>query len=286
MLLKPFEIVFAESVEDASSALARLGDEALVYSGGVELVLLARLGFVEAGYLVDVKGIPGIGDLSNGGPAVRIGATVTHRRVHTDPLVNDALPLLARAAGGIGNVRIRNQGTLGGNVCFCDPHSDPTAPLLVYEATVVAESARGRRELPFDEFVVGPYETALEPDEIVTSVSAQGLPGWGQHYIRFARFERPTVNTAVAVRTENGTIAEARVAVGCLGPRARRLGDLEARLQGVRSDEASRIVAESRSYLAETLAPSDDLLGSADYKLQLASVLVGRALDAALEASA
>lgn len=285
-MLRPFEVIFAESVDEASSELARLGDEALVYSGGVELVLLTRLGFVQAGYFVDVKSIPGIGELSEAGNALRIGATVSHRRVHGDPLVQERLPLLAQAAGSIGNVRIRNQGTLGGNVCFCDPHSDPTAPLLVYEATVVAESARGRRELAFDDFVVGPYETALEPDEIVTSVAAEPLPGWGQHYIRFARFERPTVNTGVAVRTEGGTIAEARVAVGCLGPRARRLGELEERLQGVRADEASRIVDESRSYLAEALSPSDDLLGSADYKLQLASVLLGRALGAALEASA
>lgn len=285
-MLRPFEVIFADSVSEASSELNRLGDEALVYSGGVELVLLTRLGFVQAGYFVDVKRIPGMDELSNGGDTVRIGATVSHRRVHTDPLVRKSLPLLARAAGEIGNVRIRNQGTLGGNVCFCDPHSDPTAPLLVYEATVVAESARGRRELAFDDFVVGPYETALEPDEIVTSVVAKPLSGWGQHYIRFARFERPTVNTAVAVRAEGGTIAEARVAVGCLGARARRLGELEERLQGARADDASRIVSESRNYLAETLLPSDDLLGSADYKLQLATVLLGRALDAALEGSA
>ena len=113
-MLRPFDVLFPASVQEASAELARLGDEAVVYSGGVELVLLTRLGFTEAGTFVDVKRIPGMGDLAAENGHVRIGATVTHRRAHTDALVRERLPLLAQAASRIGNVRIRNQGTLGG----------------------------------------------------------------------------------------------------------------------------------------------------------------------------
>lgn len=283
-MLRPFDVLFPASVQEASAELARLGDEAVVYSGGVELVLLTRLGFTEAGTFVDVKRIPGMGDLAAENGHVRIGATVTHRRAHTDALVRERLPLLAQAASRIGNVRIRNQGTLGGNISFADPQSDPHAPLLVYDATVTIESSRGAREVPFADFVFGPYQTALEPDEIVTSILAKSLPGWGQCSLRFAHFERPTLSTAAALRTESGAIAEARVAVGCLGPRARRLPGLEARLVGARAADVSRLVDEGRDELAE-LGPADDQLGSADYKLQLARTLVRRALDDALEAA-
>jgi len=281
-MLRPIEVLFPSSVTEASAELARLGDEAVVYAGGVELVLLTRLGFTEAGTFVNVKRIPGMGDLAAENGHVRIGATVTHRRAHNDPLVGERLPLLAQAASRIGNVRIRNQGTLGGNISFADPQSDPHAPLLVYDTTVTVESSRGVREVAFDDFVLGPYQTALEPDEIVTSIAAASLPGWGQRSLRFARFERPTLSTAVAVRTEDGVVAEARVAVGCLGPRARRLPGLEARLEGAGPADVPRLVDESRGELAE-LGPADDLLGSADYKLQLARVLVRRALDDAME---
>jgi carbon-monoxide dehydrogenase medium subunit len=160
------------------------------------------------------------------------------------------------------------------------------SPLLVYEATVVAESGRGRRELAFDDFVRGRFTTAREPDELVTSVAVAPLAGWGQQYARLARFERPTLNTAVAVRVEQDQIAEARVAVGGLGERARRLPELEQRLEGARSGEAAGIVDGSRRYLRDTLAPVDDLTGSADYKLHLAGVLVRRALAGAVEAAA
>jgi carbon-monoxide dehydrogenase medium subunit len=285
-MLRPFDVVFPGTAAEASAELARLNGRAKLYSGGVEVVLGIRQGILKPDYLVDVKGLPGVRDLGAEGDGVRIGAAVTHRRVHSDPLVRERLPLLSRAAQQIANVRVRNQGTLGGNISYCDPHSDPMTPLLVHEATVTAESSRGSRVLAFDDFVTGMWTTALEPDELVTSIVLQPLPGWSVEYRRLARFERPTLSTAVALRTDAGRVAEARVAVGGLGQRARRLPELEQRLQGVTADEVAGAVAGARRGLAETLAPVDDLTGSAEYKLHLAGVLVRRAVTAALEGSA
>jgi carbon-monoxide dehydrogenase medium subunit len=284
-MLRPFDVVFPETAAEASAELARLNGRAKLYSGGVEVVLGMRQGILKPDYLVDVKRIPGLRDVAAAGDGVRIGAAVTHRRVHTDPLIGERLPLLAHAAHQIANVRVRTQGTLGGNISYCDPHSDPMTPLLVYEATVTAESSRGSRELAFDDFVQGMWKTALEQDEIVTSVTLQPLHGWTLEYRRLARFERPTLSTSVALRGEGGRIAEARVAVGGLGERARRLPELEQRLQDVGREQVSTAVRESRRSIAETLAPVDDLTGGVEYKLHLAGVLVQRAVTAALEGS-
>jgi carbon-monoxide dehydrogenase medium subunit len=284
-MLRPFDVVFPETAAEASAELARLNGQAKLYSGGVEVILGIRQGVLKPDYLVDVKRLPGVRDLTEAGDGVRIGAAVTHRRVHLDPLVRERLPLLSHAAHQIANVRVRNQGTLGGNISYCDPHSDPMTPLLVYEATVTAESSRGSRELAFDDFVQGMWKTALEQDEIVTSIALQPLHGWALEYRRLARFERPTLTTSVALRKEDGRIAEARVAVGGLGQRARRLPELEQRLQGAGADELEPVLRDGRRALADTLGAVDDLTGSAEYKLHLAGVLVRRALTAALEGS-
>jgi carbon-monoxide dehydrogenase medium subunit len=174
---------------------------------------------------------------------------------------------------------VRTQGTLGGNLCFADPHADPGTALLVYEAGVTVAGQNGERQMPLDEFLVGTYETALEPDEVLAAVDVPALPAdWRAAFLRIEQFYRPTLNVAAAVRAAEGRLAEVRLAAGCVGPRPLRLRELEARVQGLSVDEAERVAREAKPYLAEQLEPVDDLLGSADYKIYLTSVLLGRAL--------
>lgn len=278
---------FPTTVAEASSELAQHGDGASVYAGGAELILLLRYGILRVDRLVDVKRLPGMRDLSWSEGRLEIGGAVTHRRLETDSEVLRLFPMLADAESRIGNIRIRNQGTLGGNVCFNDPHSDPTAPLLVHEATVVLEGTAGRRELPIDSFIGDALETAIHQDEVLTRVLVAPLPaGWGQAYQRLERFQRPTLNVALAVRVEDGVIAEVRVAAGCLGPRAMRLGEIETALAGVGVEDAERVLDGVGSRLAQALTPKSDLLGSAEYKLHVAVVMLKRALRKALEGAA
>jgi carbon-monoxide dehydrogenase medium subunit len=214
---------------------------------------------------------------------LRIGAAVTHRELERAPLVRDHVPTLGEAERHVGNIRVRSQGTLGGTLCFADPHADPGTALLVHDASVTVEGGRGPRQLPLDDFFVSTYETALEPSELLTEVQVPQLPaGWGWSFERIERFYRPTVNAAAAVAASDGHIAEVRLAVGCVGPRALRLRELEDRIKGLRLADAQREIADSGAYLVERLEPVSDLLGAADYKIHVTTVLLARATERAL----
>lgn len=285
-MLPPFRLVEPSSVPEAVGELARLGEQARVYAGGAELVLLLRHGLLTADYLVNIKRIPGLSDLAWDGQQLHIGATALHRRLETDPLVRERAPLLAHAEAHVGNIRVRNQGTLGGNLCFADPHADPATALLVHDASVTVAGPAGARELPLADFLLGTYTVALAPDELLTAVHVPPLPaGWGWGYQRLEQYYRPTANAAVAVRAADGHIAGVRLAVGCVGPKAMRLSELEARLCGLAPAEAQRLLVEAKPYLVEQLEPVSDLLGSADFKVHITTVLLGRALAQALAAA-
>ena len=135
-MLRPLRVSQPTTVTEASAELARLGEEAKIYAGGTELILLLRLGLVHYTHLVDVKKIPALGELAWDGQTMHIGAAVTHRRLERSAEVATHLPLLQQAAALVANVRVRNVGTLGGNLCFGDPHSDPAPALLVYNTRV------------------------------------------------------------------------------------------------------------------------------------------------------
>lgn len=278
-MLKPFRLLRPTSVGEASGELRRLGDAAKIYAGGVELLLLLRQGLVDAEHLIDIKRIPGLDGISWDGGRLNIGACVTHRRLEDDPLVASHVPLLAQAERHVGNIRVRSQGTLGGNLCFADPHADPGTALLVHEASVTLSSAGGARQLPLADFFRGMYDVALEVGEMLTNVHVPPLPaGWSSGYKRFEQFYRPTLNVAAAVRLEGDRLAGVRLAAGCVGPQSLRLSELEQHLQGLPLADALRIVGESSDYLQARLEPVGDLLGSAGFKLHLTKVLVGRAL--------
>ena len=260
----------------------RLGERATIYAGGAELILLLRYGMVHAEYLINIKGINGLSEICWDGQTVQIGATVTHRRLETDPLIRERLPLLADAESQIANIRVRNQGTLGGNLCFNDPHSDPGTALLVHEAEVILASKDGLRQIPLSDFLSGMYSTALEPGELLQKVFVAPLPvEWGAAYLRVHRYQRPTLNVAVAAKLQNGTVEDARLAVGCVGPKPLRLSELESKIRGEKLDGAKQIFADSKQYLKDKLEPVDDLLGSADYKIYMSAVLLSRALSQA-----
>src|SRR5436853_5521664 len=127
-----------------------------------------KLGVLRPRHLVDVKRLPGFDAITDGGP-LRLGAAVTHRAVERSPLVTDRAPLVAAVARHVANVRVRNVGTVGGNLAFADPHSDLATVFLTLDASVELLSPRGRRELPLDDFVRGPWETSRASDELLGS---------------------------------------------------------------------------------------------------------------------
>jgi carbon-monoxide dehydrogenase medium subunit len=239
-----------------------------------------RHGFLQSEILVDVKKIDRLHRITSNDGLLCVGACVTHRALETDPLVREHAPSFAYAESQVANVRVRNQGTLGGNLCFNDPHSDPGTVLLVHNASVTLGSQRGERQLQLNDFFLDVYETALEPDELMLDVQIPPLPvGMISTYLRLHRFQRPTLGVAAALKMNNGEIAESRLAVGCIGPKAQRLAEFETKINGNSINDAKQILAGQKNYFRDLLKPVDDLLGSADYKLYMTGVLLGDALE-------
>ena len=172
--------------------------------------------------------------------------------------------------------------TLGGNLCFSDPHSDPGTVLLVYDASVTLGSASGERKLTLSEFFVDMYATALNPGEILLDVEIPSLPrGMKSAYLRLHRYQRPTLGVAAAVQMKNNSIEDVRLAVGCVSPKAQRLTELEEKLKGATLNQAAGIIAEHKKPIRDLLQPVDDLLGSAEYKLYMTGIFLRDALNQA-----
>src|SRR5437899_3706433 len=162
---------------------------------------MMKLGLLRPRHLVDVKRIRGFGDIGLeplSGRRLTIGAAVTHRAVERSALVRARCSLVGAVARHVANVRVRNVGTVGGNLAFADPHSDLATLFLTLDATVELVSPRGRRELPLAEFIRGPWETAREADELLASVHVRPWPAASAAaYVKYGMYERPTLGIAV-----------------------------------------------------------------------------------------
>ena len=289
-MLRPFTLHRPTTTEEACALLARLGDEAAPYAGGTELLLLMKEGLARPRHLVDVKRIPGLDAIGGDGARLAIGATVTHRALERSALVRARCPVVTAVARHVANVRVRNVGTVGGNLAFADPHSDLATLFLALDASVELVSPRGRRQLPIEQFVRGPWETAREPDELLVAVRLAPWPGRpAAVYVKFGVHERPTLGVALALRLADSgkggaradgesRVEDARLAIGCINPRPARVPGAEARLRGCAVadlEDASAAVAE---LVAASVDPADDLHGAADYKRAMAAVFTRRAL--------
>jgi carbon-monoxide dehydrogenase medium subunit len=192
--------------------------------------------------------------------------------------VLERLPALASMERGVANIRVRNVGTLGGNLCFSDPHSDPATFLLALDAEVEYDGTRR----PLAEFLVGPYETALAHGQLLHSVRIP-LPH-GETRIahrKLSFYERPAATVACALRVARSTISEARVAVGSVGPRAVLAAEAAHALTGASVDDADAL-RTAGALAAEAAGAVEDTNGSVEYKEQLVRVLVERCVREAL----
>src|SRR5881296_346953 len=170
MPLRRFEIHQPSTVAEAAEMRAHFGEQASLYAGGTELLLAMKHDVLRYKHLIDVKVIPGLNSIELRDGMIRIGATATHRSIERSALLRNRLPVFTSMESLVANVRVRNTGTLGGNLCFAEPHSDPATLLLVLGGSVAAEGPEGRREIPIHDFFIGPYETRLAPNEIMTGI--------------------------------------------------------------------------------------------------------------------
>lgn len=269
------------TVAEAASLLAQYGDDARVIAGGASLVLLLAHRMVTPAMLVSLGRVRGHDSIRREAEGLRLGALAHLRDVERSGAVRDFCPALARAYGVVGNVRVRNQGTVGGNLGEADYASDPPAMLLALDASVNATGAAGARGIPLGDFFLGFYSTALKPDEIMTSVFVPNLPLAARtSYLKFTSRSnegRPSVAVAaVASLDDVGRCREIRVAVGAAIDIPRRLPEVEAKARGQRLDDGL-IEAVAGEY-AQQLEPIDDAVESAWYRREMIRVFVRRAL--------
>jgi carbon-monoxide dehydrogenase medium subunit len=285
-MLRPFEIHQPDSVEAASALVGRHGDDAAFYAGGTELLLVMKEGLVRYRHLVDLKTIPGLGGLAfdEASGVLTIGGTTTHRTLEHHPVVRERFPIIAEVERLVANVRVRHVGTIGGNLCFAEPHADPGTLFLTFDAEVELAGPRGARTVPIGEFFLGAYETARQPDEVLTAVRLrQGGAHTRWAYMKFGIYERPTLGVALALTLDAGRrgIEDVRIAVGCVGPAPARVPQAEAALRGRPLADAEAHLERAAAAAAEAADAVDDLHGSAEYKVEMVKVFVRRAFRAA-----
>jgi len=284
-MIPRFALARPKSLPEALAAFAATDGDAAFIAGGTELLQVMKMGFAQFGTLVDLKGLPelrGIDVEADG--TLRIGAGATHREIEWSELVRREFAGLCELEHRIANQRVRNAGTIGGNLAFAEPHSDPATFFLACGATVELAGPNGTRRLTIDEFVLGPLYTAREPDEILVAVRIPARrAGEGRSYDKMKFFERPAASIGVRIRVAGGAVAEAVVAVGSVTEVPELHAGAASALIGAPADVdgiAAAIAAVAAAF--SNLDAAADLNGSAVYKRHLAGVLLGRATRVAL----
>jgi aerobic carbon-monoxide dehydrogenase medium subunit len=294
--LRPFNLHEPSSVQDAVSLLSTHGDDAKVYAGGTELLLAMKAGLLSYAHLVNVKTVAGLSDIAYDSAAgvLSIGSTATHRSLELSPLLHERYPLLADVERRVANIRVRNVGTLGGNLCFAEPHSDPGVALLLYDATVESVAESGTRSFSLEELQLGSYETGLAENELLARILVPQFPK-GMHgaYLKFGYHHRPTLGMGVALKVSGGIISDIRIAFGSVSPKPLRVREAEELMRGAVvadvlsdvPDQPTLLVAEAGQLAAKAAEPVDDMHGSAEYKEHLVKLFLARALAEAIQAA-
>lgn len=284
MLPSPFEFERPSTIPDAVRSVE--SGDGMFYSGGTELLLAMKMRVIHTGRLIDIKGIPGLDRIVlNDANEVEIGARCTHKKIAGDPVIRQYVPALSSLCANVANIRVRNAGTIGGNLCFGEPHADPPTMLAALNARLVLEGSGSRRIVHADDFIRSELETVREPDELLTVIMFP-RPTGPVTYRRFKHGERPSVNVAMtwSLGVRRTTIEDVRVRVGALGSRPQRLKVVEEALRGTSVSGARLAIEAVLPAALDELEVNEDRHGGADYKRHLAGVLLMRNAEEAIAA--
>jgi len=280
MYLRPFSYVAVETVSEAVKTLSEYGDEARVLAGGQSLLPLIGLGLARPRILVDINGVDELDGIRDEGESLYIGALVRYRTLERDPAVRQGIPVLAKAASLVGNIRVRSRGTVGGSLAHADPAAELPCAVVALGGEVDLCGPGGRRRVPADEFFIGPLQTALTEGELVAGVLLPKLgPGSGWAFCELARRSGDFAVVAVCAVVEldgRGRCLRAAVAVAGVGPKPLRLRAVETLLAG--SVLNPGLLLEAASEATALVQPSDDVFASAEYRRAMTGVMVRRAL--------
>ena len=274
-----FEYVKPGSLEDAVAVLAERGAGACVLAGGTDVIAQLRDDVITPEVVVDIKGIPGLADIRATGERLFIGPLVTFTDIIESELIRESFPLFYEAAVNVASKGVRNRGTVAGNICSAVPSCDAGPVLLVHDARVLIVGPEGERDVPIDDWFVGPKKTDLRTGELVVGLE---LPAsahtWAGSYVKLRRYrgeDLAQASVAVLVSPEH----EYRVAFGAVGPRPVRARKLEAAIKG--RELSDEMLALARTHVAGETSPITDIRATAEYRAHMLEVMLERGLRAA-----
>ena len=280
--MNTFEYMPAKTVKEACELLSKYGEEAKILGGGQSLVNLMKQDFVRPSYIIDIKEISDLDyiryDEKDG---LRIGALTTHRSLETSTIVQDKCFMLAEMEHTLASVAVRNWGTLGGNLAHADPASDLAPTLMALGAEVTVTGSNAERVISLDDFFIGYFETALQPDELLTEIhvpnSGQGSGIHSKFALRATDLAVVSVATHLIFDPDNSDqCKDARIVMGSVGPTPLRSKRGEDLLKGQTIDAA--LIEEAARLSAEDAQPTTDINGSEEYKREIVHVLVRRTI--------
>lgn len=278
-----FNYLKAGTIEEATTLLKSHGSKARVIAGGTDLMVQVRQKVVRPDFVIDIEAIPGLDSLHfDEGVGLTIGAATPVRTLETSPEVRLNYPMLSQAAGQLASVAIRNVGTVGGNLCNASPSADTAPALLALSAEARIAGPSGTRQVPLEEFFVGPGKTVLEEGELLVELwvppvhpRARGV--YFKHSIR-GSIDLAIIGVAVlAVYDPQGTIFEdVNIALGAVAPTPMRAKRAEVLLKGQEVSDA--LIQTAAEIAAKESKPITDIRGTAAYRREMVQVFTRRAL--------
>ncbi len=272
MIPAAFDYVRAESAEEAISLIGQHGDEAKFIAGGHSLLPMMKLRLAQPSVLIDIGRLSDLSYIRDAGDHIAIGSMTRHMDVETSDVLKQHVPLLAHAAGHVGDPQVRHRGTIGGSIAHADPASDLPATTLALGATYVAQGPNGTREIAASDFYRTFFESALEADEVLTEIRVPKMNGAGWSFQKFNRRAQDWAIVGVAAWRSGDRAGVGLVNMGATPVLATSVA---AAIAGGAS------VADAAELAAADADPQADLNASVEYRQHLAKVLTRRALDIA-----
>lgn len=271
-----FDYKKATSVDEA---LSLLNEDAKILGGGHSLIPTLKLRLDAPGSLIDISKIESLQQIRDHDKSITIGAGVTHAQIAADPILAEHCPMMRQAAEEIGDIQVRNRGTLGGSIAHADPAADWPAVLLAANAQVTIQSSGGSRTVDIDQFFKGFYETAVEENEIITSINIPKTAG--NRHSAYVKFKQPAsrfalVGCAASLEMKDKKVISARIGITGVADKAYRAENVEQALAGKELNGAS--IEEAVQNVTQGISVMSDHYASENYRAHLAHVFVKRLL--------
>jgi carbon-monoxide dehydrogenase medium subunit len=279
-MIKDFEYFAPKTLKEALTLLDKYRDECKIIAGGQSLLILMRQRLVTPEYLIDIKGISELDYItSDAKEGLKIGALATHRAIEKSPAMKNGFSVLGEMERRLASVQTRNWGTIGGNICHGDPAGDPVPVLIALKSTLKMASLKDERTMPVEDFTLDYFETALEPNELLTEIQVPlPLSHTGAAYTKFNIIESDVATVGVAVSltlgSGSGVCEDVRIALGALAPTPMRAKKAEGVLHGNKITD--NLLREAGVVASTEAEPISDIAASAEYRRELVRVLVAR----------